>query len=640
MVKGNDKDQEKIDGKPNEEKESYIVLKFPQDAERAWKAWDLPKDEELASKAWEKLEKELAEEAKKEEEDRPKKKPRIAEEILNDTDEFNKYLADLDEKYENLKIEADNLDLPQEEKDRIQESYESQIFEADRQRGGMPDSYELESNYEKTSNEVHLVKNAKAAAATVGKIKAEPFKIKSLKELTINEKINEHASVLLKGTMEPDEVEKHLSDTNSEKVIEITYIVNYETILVKSKKYLLFRGIVTEFQCQCENGIYNVEINALSHTFLLDLEKKTRTYKVKTYTDLFNDVAFSNNFTTSFSSDEDLRKFQIQYGEKFTMQYQETDWEFLKRMASRLNTVLTPDIKNEKNKKNIFCIGHNDSGSHLKAARYVYHGVQNLVDQDIYDKNKVPYDCKFEYIYTYQTLKLGEVFWSAEDKCYTVIREINSTIEDRLIINKLTLCSINGLAQIPIFNDQIVGASLSGVVTEVKQNKVIVNFHCDLFQGINEDYEFPYSTIYSSRNNIGFYCMPEVGNNVRVHFPSNREEDGIVISSLRQSTPHKSNPKIKSLQTADGKKIILAPEYIIIADDGMEIRLHETDGIEILTNKNNDIEFRGDEKVKFVATDIVGQATEKIDFFCGEKNRIEMKEKQIETNGSKIWFMP
>lgn len=55
----------------------------------------------------------------------------------------------------------------------------------------------------------------------------------------------------------------------------------------------------------------------------------------------------------------------------------------------------------------------------------------------------------------------------------------------------------------------------------------------------NSNYWFPYSTIYASEDNTGWYCMPEIGDSIRIYFPSKKEEEGIAISSVAREIPSK-----------------------------------------------------------------------------------------------------
>ena len=45
---------------------------------------------------------------------------------------------------------------------------------------------------------------------------------------------------------------------------------------------------------------------------------------------------------------------------------------------------------------------------------------------------------------------------------------------------------------------------------------------------------FPYATVYSSGDGTGWYCMPEIGDKIRLYFPTEKEQDAYVISAYHE----------------------------------------------------------------------------------------------------------
>ena len=71
----------------------------------------------------------------------------------------------------------------------------------------------------------------------------------------------------------------------------------------------------------------------------------------------------------------------------------------------------------------------------------------------------------------------------------------------------------------PYGNKKIIGASMKGNVTAVKKDTVKVVLMEDETGGWAGQKWFAYSTIYSSPDGTGWYCMPEKGDSVRLIFP-------------------------------------------------------------------------------------------------------------------------
>ena len=85
-----------------------------------------------------------------------------------------------------------------------------------------------------------------------------------------------------------------------------------------------------------------------SYSLILDLKKKKRSFQDKnlTYRSLIGNIANENKCNTIFMGDFS-KTLDIPF-----IQYNETDWEFIKRLSSYLGLKLSPDIKTEK--PNIF----------------------------------------------------------------------------------------------------------------------------------------------------------------------------------------------------------------------------------------------------------------------------------------------
>lgn len=111
---------------------------------------------------------------------------------------------------------------------------------------------------------------------------------------------------------------------------------------------------------------------------------------------------------------------------------------------------------------------------------------------------------------------------------------------------------------------------------------------------------FPYSTIYSSPDDTGWYFMPEIGDEVRLVFPNENEPDSYVVSSVHMGG--RADPDIKSIRTKHQKEIVFSPNSIYISNGaGSHIELHDENGITI--HSDNQIRIESDGNI-----DIQGQS--------------------------------
>ncbi|WP_285398901.1 phage baseplate assembly protein V, partial [Lysinibacillus sp. fls2-241-R2A-57] len=351
----------------------------------------------------------------------------------------------------------------------------------------------------------------------------------------------------------------------------------------------------------------------------------------------------------------------------FTMQYIETDWEFLKRMASRFHTGLVPDTVHSA-AKFYFGVPFQAGGTpEMEAINYrVKKAIGNFL---VSSKNHLDSITDSDYMYyeveSLQPYKIGNEVTFQSKTLY--VYKIFSTLKDGLFKHIYTLTPQNGFSVHTTYNQAIIGASIQGKVIDVAGDKIRI--HVDFDEGQEKDtaYWFPYSTIYASEDNTGWYFMPELSDNVRIYFPGNRESEGIAISSVskappksgamlaatnppspgggggsgasaappedsRQDPARMADPDVKTLRTKHGKQILLAPDRIVISGGGLMISLMDDNGISIISDKN--ITLQATDKVAINAKQIMINANEKIEMTCKE-NSIKMEDK-MEIKGTEV----
>ena len=101
----------------------------------------------------------------------------------------------------------------------------------------------------------------------------------------------------------------------------------------------LFSGYPVKVEIKEERGYRIADIQAVSGTILLDQKKSNRVFqkKVQTYMGIASTVTADTDHSTCILPGSDMRTGGT------LIQYQETDWRFLKRMASQLGLPLVPD---------------------------------------------------------------------------------------------------------------------------------------------------------------------------------------------------------------------------------------------------------------------------------------------------------
>ena len=420
-------------------------------------------------------------------------------------------------------------------------------------------------------------------ALTYHNLQVAPYRLVNLQELKLTKKINEHTRLTFTGIVPEELKDSYVEMTDADTTIEISQIDE------EGGSKPLFSGIVLHVGIKVVRDIYYLEVEAVSHTYKLDVKRKSRSFQNKAMTIpmLLDEIAL--DYPGMDVVDEATDNARLG---RFTVQYQETDWQFLKRMASRYHTSLMPAAVFDRPK---FYFGIFESSSQTRLEDYHYTVRKRMTTYRYFAENDSPNVDENDFIYyeveTDRVLELGS--WIGFKGKSLYVCEARTEVKNGLLTHMYVLCLHKGLRQKVLYNRQIVGASLQGKVIDVAKDKVRVHLDIDEKQNKGEAHWFPYTSVYTAEGHSGWYVMPELGDTVRIYFPSDKEEEGVASSSVRQDsaeggTNKLGNPNIKYFRTASGKELMMSPDEIVItAKDGeIFIRLNEKNGIEIFSKKN------------------------------------------------------
>ncbi|WP_427108158.1 hypothetical protein [Lysinibacillus xylanilyticus] len=449
-----------------------------------------------------------------------------------------------------------------------------------------------------------------------------PFKLVSIQELTLTKKMNEHATLRFTGIV-PEEVrDQYVEMTEVHSAIEVNQLDHL------GAPTPLFKGVILGVKVSAIRDIYYIEVEAASNTYQLDIKKKNCSYQDKgmTYSSLFKRMS-------PFYPGLDVIDEATKGGTlgKFTLQYRETDWEFLKRLASRYNTGLVPAATFDKPK---FHFGVPAGKAKGKLEDYHYTTRKKLADYLLYTENGNDGMGEHDFLYyeveTDKVLAIGDHVTFHKHTLY--VCEAYMSMKDGLLKHRYTLSTKNGMNKREVFNDEISGVSLEGKVLEVAKDHIKVHLNIDEKQDKGKAHWFLYSTPYTAEGHSGWYCMPEINDFVHVYFPSYREEEGIASSSIRKkldssATNKLDDPSTKYYRTAFGKEIKMSPTEIVITakDNDIFIRLNEASGIEIFSKKAINL---------ISEADISVNASKKILLSAEEEISLKCKGSKITMDGS------
>lgn len=294
----------------------------------------------------------------------------------------------------------------------------------------------------------------------------------------------------------------------------------------------LFSGVVTYTDVQVimsEGKQYQeLSLEAMSETCLMDRNKKNVSFQKKSasYKEILDfamkEYAGSNYILSAEADGKSI--------DRFVVQYHETDWEFLSRLASFLRLPLVAS--------------HNTAGVKFTMGVVWKNNTYTIPPED---------ECQVETIFDSLAGKEKPtnsapsqkqyLRWKVEDVqapyfdpgdcvsyqgvlCY--IKEAQISIKDHYMTQTCLMCSKECFTVPEIENQHLTGLSLPGSVKEVKSNQLKIKLDIDAWP--EQDCWFVYSTFYST-----FYCMPEKEDRINLYFPNHTEGNSFVLNSVRKS---------------------------------------------------------------------------------------------------------
>lgn len=459
--------------------------------------------------------------------------------------------------------------------------------------------------------------------------------LKEVLECETQSVIGEHATLRLLARVDSEEMLYELPDCQ-----EITVFLR-----TGKEKTILFTGIMTDIQLSEQAQMKTVRIEAKSRSWLMDRIKRSRSFQ----NTKMSFRALAGEILKCYGGENPKAQCSLIYAaaEQKTggliVQYEETDWEFLKRVLSLAGLALTPDSRQEGIK--------------------LYAGVPSLAETAFschvraMDKDMASY---------YLLKANGRDVRAADFTRYTVESEQLLGIFEPVCIggNRLAayscrylfgdqemtgiygLQSSGGLKKTAAYPMHLIGVALPGEVVGVTGSKVRVLMEIDKGHKERAVYWFPYSTMSASPNGSGWYCMPEKGDKVRVYFPSKLEREAVALSAVSSyqvpqngETDRMENPDSRYLRTKAGQELALASGYIRLScgQNAASATIH-TDGT-VLVHAKSAVKVQAHESLTLDAEEELNIHTNGKFHACStDGGDIELEEGKISFKGTEVHF--
>lgn len=441
-------------------------------------------------------------------------------------------------------------------------------------------------------------------------LKVEGFPFTKILSVQINHRPNDHGVAVVEGEVNADQAQELMQRVDE--TLRVSIITTAE-----DQPGRLFCGCVKDIFLKQENAYSIITLSLYTTSRLLDVTKKKKTYQQVSQT-------YEQIITDSISEVGDLHMMVTDKAiGQLIMKYNETDWEFAMRMASQLGAPLVADIASPRTQ---LYVGMPPSRKTIKIESSSF-GYGGNVDSLAKLTGSMAQDFAGEQARSYQYAFIGDmVSMNGKSMC---IKGVNAVLADGILCMNYELMQANGSMAgiaVPKTVSRASGKMMKGTVKAVNMDKVQVHVtDIDKAYDSGGDWWFPFSTAYSSSDGSGWYCMPEVGDEVRVFFPSGQEGEAFAASSVFSCPPQ--NPRHKSWKAPGGKEILLTDDgmYIIGKSGKIYINLTDEKGIEIYSDK--EINIMSDTRVSI-------SAASEVDIVASNEIIIGTEEAYIDLNKS------
>lgn len=313
----------------------------------------------------------------------------------------------------------------------------------------------------------------------------------------------------------------------------------------KKNKRILFCGYLIKVQ-ECSVGkTKRVKIQAASGSYKLDQCVESRSFQntENTYADIV--IQTVENAGGKVICTQGINK---RIG-KPVIQYNETAWEFAKRMASQIGAYLFPDI--ETGGINLW-FGMKEESVDAKFSETEY--VENMYWETINNKMKSYYEIE------------NREFYEIGDKAKICglelqIWEVKAAFERGELNFRYILRKNDSIST--TFQNQFVGLGLQGTVVETRKEQIKVALDID---GGKTTGDYFYDWYPETGNAL--YAMPEIGTRVLLYFNSKDERKGFVLHSLPNSVQQNTDYKNRYFNTKEGNNLHLYKESVDFSCQG------------------------------------------------------------------------
>ena len=365
--------------------------------------------------------------------------------------------------------------------------------------------------------------------------------------------LNQHAYLFMKLLVQEEYADNFVN------LASVLPVIIREMEVTQGK--IIFQGKLETVSIQKEQGIWYLQVDAFSYTKDWERTEKSRSFLNggNTYLDVARKVL--SDYGRADIIDEISGGAKIP---EMLLQYEESDWVFLRRLCSHFGGYLMADITDSCGKVYFGTPDHR-YGTKLDKQDYtlkkdLLHYAHVLEPQGILPQEVTNWRiCSRFYLRMWETLLFNGV--------EAVVTAMNLHTENGELVYEYELSRKGGLKRAKERNPRIFGMSIPATVKERSGNRVRVKF--DIDQAYEESPLAKYFTYAIESSSI--YCMPEVGSRVHIYFPEHDEQSAVAVHAIRSAEAGAGgsgqNPENKRFSDPSGNAMDMTPDNMDFAPD-------------------------------------------------------------------------
>lgn len=365
----------------------------------------------------------------------------------------------------------------------------------------------------------------------IGKLHISCIDTDTILGMEITAGVNRHAALKLTCIIACDNAQRYVSFAETQ-----------EPLILTEGSTVLFHGVVEKAVCRMQKDFAVLELTVMSGSIRLDKEKKTMSYQDIAMT--CGEIIGTKTPCMYYSQDKPTGTIALQY--------METDWAFIQRMAAKNSQCIYPEMT--KNPDLVLC------GIDTARPEKKIHVLRERVEKDV-EKDRTTYLLDSDTFLT-----VGDAVCHDGQKLY--VYDLTCTMDKAGFHAIYKAMRAENITCEPVDLYDMAGAALEGKIIAVQGEKVKVHLNADARQPVDKAYWFPFSTMQSASDGSGWYYMPEEGDCVKVCIPGWEETGAFAVSAVSTYTgeddteDRMSDTNTKYMRNPSGKEMKLTPDSI------------------------------------------------------------------------------